>query len=167
MGSGKSTVAPLLAQKLGYNVLDIDEEIEKIVGLSVKDIFQEYGVEYFRLLERTVLQQIHLQSRCVIALGGGTITQPDNLKIIKSSGILVYLKTDPHEIIKRVDRKTDRPLLQNPNGGFLSSEELQCRIRTLLEQREPFYNHADIIVQSQNSIVTTVDEIVREIQKIG
>lgn len=167
MGSGKSTLAPILAQKLGYNFIDIDEEIEKSTGKSINEIFMESGETGFRKIEQSLLQNASKQSECVISLGGGTITQVENLQLIKSNGILIYLKTNVDSIIERVKQKTDRPLLLDIHGEVLSEEDLRNRILKLLEQREPFYQQADLIIQTYNrTIASTVEEILQWIHSL-
>jgi shikimate kinase len=88
MGSGKSTVGPILAEKFGYDFIDVDELIEKVEGQSIVDIFRERGEIYFRNIERKILREtIFKLSKFVVALGGGTITFEDNLYLVKEVGI--------------------------------------------------------------------------------
>jgi shikimate kinase len=162
MGSGKSTLGPILANTLGYEHIDIDHEIEKIAGKKVLEIFRERGEEDFRKIEHQALVQASMGSHCIISLGGGTIAKLPNLAITKSTGILIYLKADVNRIARRVKHKTDRPLLQTPDGKRLSDDELLIRINDILEVREPFYNQADIIIETiDHRVGVTVDEIVR------
>ena len=162
MGSGKSTIAPILANTLGYSFVDIDQEIEKVSQKKVNDIFFEDGEDYFRNIERSLLERVSRQQGCVISLGGGTIAIDENLRIVKSSGILVYLKTDPDRIFQRLEHKDDRPLLKSKDGRRLSDDKLRQRISQLLALREPFYNQADVTVSTDETKVGyTVDEIVR------
>lgn len=161
MGSGKSTLAPILANTLGYEFVDIDLEIERTAGKKVSDIFRDHGEEYFRELEHTVLERASKKNRCVISLGGGTVTRASNLSIAKSTGIVIYLKTGVNDIFHRVKHKRDRPLLQDPIGEFLPEDELRKRIADILASREPFYNQADIIIETDDRrIGITVDRIV-------
>ncbi|MBI4549238.1 MAG: shikimate kinase [Ignavibacteriae bacterium] len=167
MGSGKSTIAPLLANTLGYDYLDIDTEIQRITGKTISDIFSELGEEYFRQVERQVLYDVSRRNMYVISLGGGTVANQNNVNIIKASGVLVYLKTEPEEIFHRMRFKTDRPLLKTPEGNPLSDEELRVRIQHLITAREPFYSQADVtIVADDRRIGVTVDEIVRHIKHL-
>src|SRR5437773_606281 len=103
MGSGKSTLAPILANTLGYSYRDIDAEIERITGRPITSIFSDQGESFFRDVERRILAEIgSTEKGCVISLGGGTIANETNLQIIKSSGILIYLKADAEQILRRV-----------------------------------------------------------------
>lgn len=166
MGSGKSTIAPILANTLGYSFIDIDKEIEHIAGKRVSEIFSDLGEEYFRDVERSALRDASLKDGCVISLGGGTITNEPNFRLVKSSGILIYLKISTEQIFRRMKHKTDRPLLKSSDGGILEEEDLRNRINILLENREQFYTQADITVITDNLRVgLTVDKIVDDLRK--
>ena len=161
MGSGKSTIAPILANTLGYSFVDIDKEIERITGKRVSEIFSELGEEYFRDVERTILRDVSVRDKCVISLGGGTITNERNLQFVKSSGILIYLKVTSEQIFQRMKYKTDRPLLKSSVGTTINEDELRSRVGSLLEKRERFYAQADITVVTDDLRVgLTVDKIV-------
>ena len=167
MGSGKSTIAPILANTLGYSIIDLDSEIEKSVGKKISGIFDEKGETYFRDVERSLLINASLQHGCVVSLGGGTISNDENLRVVKSSGILVYLKTDLEHIVRRLRHKDDRPLLKSDEGSRLSESELRSRVKHLLTIREPYYNQADVTINTDNQRVgSTVDEVVRSIRQL-
>ncbi len=161
MGSGKSTIGPILANTLGYEFVDIDKLIEERAEQRIVDIFATAGEQAFRSLERSTLQDVSTRDHCVVSLGGGTIASDENFQLIRESGIIVYLQLSPEEILKRVHFKTDRPMLKNVNGEQLREEDLRERIEQLLRRREEFYTRADIVVQTDKKRVgTTVDEIV-------
>lgn len=160
MGSGKSTIAPILANTLGFSHLDIDKEIEAITGKKITEIFSDFGEEYFREIEHNLLRTISTQDECIISLGGGTVARPENIQIIKSNGILVYLKIKAENIFKRLKYKTDRPLLQSLDGNQPTDEQLRMKIEQLLKQREPYYAQADIVIDTDNKVIgKTVDEL--------
>ncbi len=162
MGSGKSTIAPILANTLGFRSVDIDREIELQCGRTIREIFSDFGEDYFRELEHKLLLQFSEEENCVVSLGGGTISNEQNLHLIKSAGILVYLKARPEFIFHRLRHKSDRPLVQSREGLLLSDEELRQRIFQLLQSREPFYGQADItVLTDEHAVGLTVDEIVR------
>jgi shikimate kinase len=168
MGSGKSTIGPILANTLGFSFVDIDKEIEHETGKKITEIFSDLGEEFFREVERSILRQLSRREGCVIALGGGTITNDVNLEIVKTTGTLIYLKVNVEQIYRRLRYKTDRPLLRPPSGpqAPLEESELRARILTLLEKREPFYTQADLIVTTDEQRVgITVDEIVSSLRE--
>lgn len=167
MGSGKTTIGPILANTLGYQFIDIDQEIERLTGKSVSEIFHEQGEEYFRDLERAFLRDIGKKRACVVALGGGTLNSDVNVHLVKSTGILVYLRAEPEQIFRRMKSKTNRPLLRTTDGSALKEENLHSRIESLLTRREPYYLQADVIIPTgERRVGLTVDDIVRKIKHL-
>ena len=166
MGSGKSTIGPILANSIGYSHADIDHEIERLTQKRIAEIFLEDGEPFFRSIERSVLEKYRSEKRFVISLGGGTIANETNFEIIRSSGLLVYLKADLEHIYKRLKHKTDRPIVRSEDGTTLQDDELRSKIKSVMARREPFYNRADIIIEtSERRVGLTVDEIVRRISR--
>ena len=166
MGSGKTTLAPIVANILGYTSLDLDTEIERTIGTSIAEYFKTEGEEKFRAIEQQTLIATQEHAHVVVALGGGTVTYGENIKIIKSAGLLVYLKSDVATIIKRVKRKQNRPLLHDENGVTLPEQELQERIKTLLERRAAYYTQADIIIDvSAQTLPFTADKLANKIRR--
>lgn len=167
MGSGKSTIGPILANTIGYDFLDIDRTIERTTNKTIMEIFANNGEGYFRELEKRVIDKISGTHGFVVSLGGGTVTRAESLNAIKTSGVLVYLKADPEEIFHRLKFKADRPLLKASEGAILENGELLHRIIRLMQEREAFYTQADIIVSTAGKkIGHTVDEIVRKIRSL-
>jgi shikimate kinase len=165
MGSGKSTIGPILANTLGFEFIDTDKVIEKRAGKRIAEIFATDGEQAFRTLEHTSLEEIAANSRCVVSLGGGAIANDENFRLIHASGIIVYLKLSPEEILHRVHHRTDRPLLMGANGERLPVAEIEKRVQDLLARREEFYSRADVVVQTDRKrIGTTVDEIVQRLR---
>ena len=166
MGSGKTTIAPILANTLGYSHIDIDEEIEKTTGTRISEIFAHAGEKVFRDIERKLLTAASTADECVVSLGGGTIANDENISIVKSSGLLVYLKAEVDEIVKRLRHKTNRPLIISEDGTPLPEEVLRERVRSMLALREPYYSQADIVVMTGNRRVgLTIDDIVRRVTR--
>ncbi len=166
MGSGKSTIGPILANTIGYEFADIDRLIEAREGRSVRTIFLESGEQHFRTLERTVIGELSARTHLVVSLGGGTVTDPVTFNVIITSGILIYLKVTPNQLYERLHRRTDRPLLSDDEGNLLSEPALRERINTLFEEREPLYSRADIVVPTDGTRVgITVDAIVRRLSR--
>jgi shikimate kinase len=167
MGSGKSTIGPILANTIGYAFADIDRAIEEAEGQSVSAIFNEHGEAYFRSLERTALERSAVQPGVVIALGGGTLTNPENLHIVRTSGILVYLKISQDQLFRRLRRRNDRPMLVGPDGTPLDDEKLRQRISSLYLAREPVYALADITLQTDETrLGLTVDYLVQKLKPL-
>ncbi len=167
MGSGKTTVGPILANTLGFDFVDIDKAIEQRTGRTIVEIFLSEGEESFRAIERTVLEELSGREGCVISLGGGTIASEENFRFIRSHGLIVYLKLSEDEIVKRVRHRPDRPLLHDEDGGLLSGEKLEAKVKGLLRAREPFYLMSDLVIPShERKVGYTVDAIVKALRKV-
>ncbi|MEX0601725.1 MAG: shikimate kinase [Bacteroidota bacterium] len=167
MGSGKSTIGPILANTLGFDFVDIDRRIEAVEGKSVSEIFFKEGEAGFRRLERRLLEEIAGRDHCVVSLGGGTIASEEIFDLIRRNGILVYLQLPPGEIFKRVQHKTNRPMLKDGEGNLLPADLMQERIDALLKRREEFYRQADVTISTEKKRVgITVDEIVRKLSPL-
>lgn len=154
MGAGKTSVGRTIAQKLGWTFLDTDQEIERLNGLPVHEIFRRYGEIRFRSEERLLAGKLVTRQRLVIATGGGMVKYPENVELLKQNGILVWLKVGPEIVLRRVGKRAaDRPLLR----GKLNIEE----IGSLLAEREAIYEKiADVVVANENK---SLDELAREI----
>jgi shikimate kinase len=164
MGSGKSTIGPILANTIGYDFIDVDRSVETSMGKTVNQIFREHGEEHFRVLERTLIAQMSTRPHIVVSLGGGTIADPENFGVIRATGILVYLKTTPEQLFRRLHHKSDRPVLRTEEGEQLPEGELRARILDLYKRREPLYAKADIVVHTDEvKVGKTVDLIVRKL----
>ncbi|UZJ40475.1 shikimate kinase [Prosthecochloris sp. SCSIO W1101] len=165
-GSGKSTIGPLLANSLGYDFLDLDKEIELFAAKSINRIFAEEGEAHFRDLEHTVLEKLVGRTELVVSLGGGALQHNPCFSLIIASGTLVYLHSSPEILAKRLSHKTDRPLMKGDNGERLSKEQIEKKIFALLEQREPRYKTAQIIIETDTKrIGSTVEELTRKIER--
>ncbi len=163
MGSGKSTVAPRLARGLGYDVLDLDQEIVRTTGLSVPAIFELYGEERFRSEEKAQLHLSRERSNVVVSLGGGTIVDPDNLAWCLANGTVVYLRGSAAFLASRLaNSKRDRPLLYDDHGKQLTANALRERVGSLLEQRKHMYEQAHIAVDIDASPVSKVARSIRD-----
>lgn len=155
MGTGKSAVGKLLAERLGRPFVDLDRKIEKEAGRSVAQIFQQDGEPGFRKREKEAVRQAAALREHVIATGGGVMMDEENVRLLKESGWLVCLTASPEVILHRTTAALQtRPLL----GGGKPKE----RIEALLKLREPFYAKADVAV---DTVDRPVKEIVEEIEK--
>jgi shikimate kinase len=115
MGSGKSTVGRLVARRLRFQFLDTDQLIAERARMTIPEIFERHGEEHFRERESAVLESLIGVKRHVFATGGGIVTQPRNIPLLRQLGLVVLLSADPEEILRRVSRNADRPLLQVEN----------------------------------------------------
>ena len=113
MGSGKSSVGKLLANKLQFSIIDIDKEIEKDEKLSIKEIFEKKGENYFREIESKYL--LRKRNSAVVSCGGGIVLNKKNREFLKTSGYTIYLKSSIPTLEKRLLNENSRPLLSNDN----------------------------------------------------
>jgi len=160
MASGKSTVGKLLAQKLNLQFIDLDDEIEQTVGMSVKQIFDEKGELFFRKKETEVLQQLmQNEEGFILALGGGTPCYGINLEIINiKTPYTFYLKLTIGSLVSRIaSEKDQRPLVTN-----IADEDLPEFIGKHLFERNQFYLLAKQTIEcDQKSVEVIADEISR------
>jgi shikimate kinase len=142
MGAGKTTVGRRLAERLGLPFTDADHEIEAAAGKSIPEIFADHGEAYFREGERRVIARLLEAGAQVLATGGGAFIQEETRARIKERAVSVWLRADLPLLLKRVARRSNRPLLQNG--------EPEAVMRRLMEARYPIYAEADIIVDSRD-----------------
>jgi shikimate kinase len=152
MGAGKSTVGAALARRLGVRFVDTDAEVVREAGASVAEIFEREGETAFRWRERRAIEALRSEP-CVVALGGGAIAQPGAADLLRKSGTVVYLRARPESLAARVGRAAGRPLL----AGASADEQLE-RLRTLLAERAPYYESADLVVDTDGAAVGEVVE---------
>ena len=142
MGSGKTSTGRPLAKRLGYGFVDADAVIEQVANCTIPEIFERDGEEGFRLIENQVLNAISQRHSLVVATGGGVVTKPENWGQLHS-GIVVWLDVDRLQLIERLrGDATQRPLLQQPDP--------EAALDTLLLQRRPLYDEADLTVVIQD-----------------
>lgn len=151
MGTGKSTVGRLVADRLGWPFTDSDRFIEQEQGMPIPSIFRERGEAAFRALETDALKRLIGQGGRVIATGGGAVLAEDNRKVMLAGGLVVALKASPDTIISRVGGGVDRPLLAG---------NVRDNVMRLYEQRKTAYDFADLIVQTDG---LTADEVAEHI----
>lgn len=163
--SGKTTIGAKLAKRLGYRFIDLDHYIEKKESKTIATIFREAGENAFRALERLYLFQLKDEDDTVISTGGGTATFHDNMKWMNSHGFTIYLKEDLETIIQRnLENTRNRPLFSNK-----SEKEIKDKMYFLLENREPLYSTAALIINKTNgntNINNTDNQYISEINKI-
>lgn len=156
-GSGKTSVARRLAERLDVSAIDLDDIVEQTAGMSILEIFEQSGESGFRDLETSALTTVSQQAAAVISLGGGAVLRPENREMIAATGTCIWLDADAETIARRLsvdDSTPDRRPALTTLGGL-------DEIRHLLTERRPIYQQV-----SQHRVDTskhTVDEIVDEI----
>lgn len=155
MGTGKTTIAKRLADRLNMRYVSTDELIEKREGMSIPEIFSKKGESYFRKVEKEVVKEVSDFNKAVIDAGGGVVIDPENVKNLKKNGVMVCLWTDPQTVLERTKHNTYRPLL--------NVEDQLERIRELMEQRRQFYERADFHINTQKM---SIEEVICEIERI-
>ena len=158
MGVGKSEVAKILAEKLSMSYVDIDEKIEKTARKTITAVFEEEGEDAFRQLERSVTREVAVKDGQVIACGGGTVLNDENLNNLRKTSVLILLKAEPEAILLRVKAAGgSRPLLN-------VADRLE-RISELLSVRNPRYmKSADITIDTSHLRPEQVaEEILRQL----
>ncbi|MGE5405184.1 MAG: shikimate kinase [Candidatus Saccharibacteria bacterium] len=153
MGTGKTAIGTRLAQRLNRKFIDTDREIERVTGMTVRDIFLKAGEVRFRSEEALISQKLANQEGLVIATGGGLVLNPENIEYLRENGVVVCLKAAPEDIFRRVSKKKqNRPLL----GRSFTIDD----IVRMLNDRDEFYRNADIEVDTTG---TEPDMVVQEI----
>lgn len=165
MAAGKSTIGPILANTLGWNFIDLDKAIEEEEGMKITEIFEQNGEEYFRNKEIEILSSISKKDRLIVALGGGTIANNTNIKLLKETGKLIYLHCSPEMAYKRLVYKRNRPALQFDGEELPTKEKFIDRIEKLMAARQKYYDQADYKIDTDNEAVgRTVDKLARIIE---
>lgn len=142
MGSGKSTMGRRLAASLGYDFADTDIKIESSEGATIADIFADKGEDYFRTKERECIENLAEQGDTVIATGGGLPCKGENMALMNSRGVTIYLKMTPEKLFTRLENgRHKRPLIKD-----LSDEQLLAFIAKNVEARESYYAQAKIVI---------------------
>ena len=154
MGCGKSTVGKRLSYAFRKPFLDTDKIIEKKVNMTISELFEEKGEEYFRDMETECIKELLEESgEYIIAVGGGMVLRSENRRLLKELGHVIYLRALPETIYERLKKDSTRPLLQGDNP--------KEKIRTMMSERASVYEEAaQIIVDVDGKVF---EEIVKEI----
>lgn len=155
---GKTSIGKILAERLNWEFLDLDEEIQKRTEKSIKEIVEEKGWEGFRSLEKELLREILNTKKRVIALGGGSILHKDEMLELKKKSFIVWLYADKETILKRM-KEDFRTLSQRPPLTNFST--LEEEVEKLLKEREKLYNYFSHV--KINTSQKNISEIVEEI----
>ena len=155
MGSGKSAIGKILANKLNYNFIDVDKMIEIDAGKTIKKIFEEDGEQYFRDLEEKKTINILELKETIVSLGGGAIINKNIRGSIKKNSYNIYLNVNIDILTKRLQNSKTRPLIYKKN--------LKKELINLIGIREKFYLKADQIVKNEKNIIETTENIIKKI----
>lgn len=160
-GSGKSTVGRQLARRLQLPFYDSDRVIEERLGCSIKDFFARQGEEPFRDVEASVIDELTQLPQGVISTGGGAVLRSANRNHLRSRGQVIYLKSAPEELARRLKHDTHRPLLQ--------VDDPLKRLRDLFTVRDPLYRETAhfVIETGRPSVATLVNMIVMQLELAG
>lgn len=144
MGSGKSRIGKILAQQLKVSFKDTDELISEKNKMTVSEIFEQKGEDFFRESEKEIVRQLaSLKEKAVISLGGGALLDKKNLKLIKKKGVLIYIESSLDAIWDRIKDKTKRPLLME-KGQMPDKSRFMSMAEQLFQSRMTGYKNADI-----------------------
>lgn len=159
MGTGKTTVSRILAERLGRPLMDMDRVIEEREGRSISKIFAQEGEAYFREQERQLCAELAERNGLVIATGGGCLVDAENLCRIKENAMVICLDCSPAEILQRVGGDEERPLLD--------AEDRQSNIRALLRSRQQAYAripyHIDTTRRTPSQVADAAYELYRSV----
>lgn len=158
MGAGKTSVGKRLARKMRWSFVDTDNIIEKELGITVQDVFDKLGEEWFREYEQKVLIKTTSFQNTIIATGGGTPCFYNNMDTIINNGLCIYLRMPPKEIVLRISQsQKKRPLIDN-----LTGIELEKFVEKTLAERETIYSKAHLIADALNpNLIHTLEQQIK------
>ncbi len=160
-GGGKSTVGRQLAKRLAWKFADTDALIEKRIGSSIRSFFESHGEARFRDIEESLVEEVTAGDHLVLATGGGAVLREKNRQRLKERCHVVYLRSSPEEIFRRLRNDTARPLLQVPDP--------LGRLRDLFKQRDELYcDIAHFVVETgRPSVGTLVNVVLMQLELAG
>lgn len=157
MATGKTTIGKELSERLNLEFIDIDKLIEEKMKTTISEIFQTYGEDYFRQIEKETIEGLMKLKDTVISCGGGACLDSENILNIRKNSLVILLEADPETIVQRTENDETRPLLKDRKG--------KEAIRKIMEnRRDSYYKAADIIIDTNNkSTSSIIDEIIKKI----
>lgn len=156
-GTGKTEVSKVLGQRLGIEVINLDEEIVKKTGVEIPAFVEKYGWNEFRDVESKLTKKFSKLKNVIINTGGGTILKEENAKCLKKNGIIILLNTEIATIKERIKKSKDRPPLTDSKSAI-------DEIETVLKQREEKYNQAaDYTIKTYH---LSIEEVANEVIKV-
>lgn len=160
-GSGKSTVGRQLARRLELPFIDTDQRIEQHIGCSIRSFFEREGEEAFRDIEQAIIDELTQSHAGVLSTGGGTVLREANRRHLHGRGHVVYLRSTPEDVFRRVRHDVNRPLLQVADP--------MARLKELFDVRDPLYRETAhfIIETGRPSVSTLVNMIIMQLELAG
>lgn len=160
-GSGKSTAGRQLARRLNLPFADSDQVIEQRLGCSIRDYFEREGEQAFRDVEESVILELTQGEPRVLATGGGVVLRPANRQRLRDAGHVIYLRSTPEEVFRRLRHDSNRPLLQVADP--------LARLRSLYEERDPLYRETAhfVIETGRPSVSRLVNMVVMQLELAG
>lgn len=161
MGAGKTTVGRAVARRLDRQFFDSDHEIEAHTGARIPVIFELEGEAGFRDRESQMIEELTQRENIVLATGGGAILRPENRECLKTRGIVIYLRANPHDLWLRTRKDKNRPLLQN--------DDPKARLEALYAVRDPLYREcADFVIETgRPSVNGLVNMVLMQLEMAG
>jgi shikimate kinase len=161
MGAGKSSVGRCLQRRTGLELFETDEAVSRKFGLSIPEIFAQFGEEKFRQAETDVLREFAPLKVAIVVTGGGTILREENIDLLQRLGFVVWLDADEATLFARATRRGHRPLLQTENP--------RARLESLLREREALYKRAaDLRIDTSTiSHEEVADAILSQIEELS
>lgn len=154
-GSGKTTIGRAAAKRLNRPFIDFDTEIEHREHASVAEIFERRGEAYFRSLEEALTRELAASRGMVMAPGGGWVTNPGSVELLRSTGRMIYLRAAPKTVLSRMaSARHRRPLLEGPDGI--------TKLMQLYDARRPLYEMADLVLDTE---VIDKTELIARVQQ--
>jgi shikimate kinase len=158
MGTGKTAVGKELSRLLNMKLIDVDTEIEKSEKMTINEIFIRFGEKRFREIETEIVKKVSQNKNIIISTGGGVVLKQENIDILKKNGVIVCLTASPETILNRTGNDNNRPLLQVENP--------LKRIKELINFRKPYYEKADIMIDTEGkNPLQIAEEIIERLKR--